>query len=103
MSHGFEQGQATARRKLHPRYMGPVFAFIMSAVFALIMSGVLTAYNLGLVPGFLGLWMRNYGVAWLVAFPTAMIVVPLVRRLVGAIVEMPHGQGRPGGSSAAGR
>lgn len=36
------------------------------------------------VPGFLHLWMRSFGVAFL----TSMAVVPLVRRVVGALVDL---------------
>ena len=102
MRQDLDRGRLVRWRKLHPRHLPLVFAFIMSATFAFIMSGVLTAFNLGLVPGFLGLWMRNYAVAWVVAFPTALVVVPIVRRLVAMVVATPSDQGRPGPSEAVG-
>jgi hypothetical protein len=56
------------------------------------MSGVLLLVNRGFVAGFFTLWLRSFGIAFAVAFPTSMIVVPLARRLVGVIVETPpHG------------
>jgi hypothetical protein len=46
--------------KLHGRRAPVVTAIVMLAFFAFIMSGALTFLDLGLVTGFLGIWMRNH-------------------------------------------
>lgn len=88
-------------RKLDARFAPVLFGVFTSATFALIMSGVLLLVNRGLVENFIGLWMRNFVVAFLVAFPTSIVVVPLVRRVVASIVEAPRPSSRgnsPGSS-----
>jgi hypothetical protein len=34
-------------------------------------------------------WMSAWGLSWMVAFPTLLLVLPLVRRIVGLLVA-PH-------------
>ena len=69
------------------RFEPLVFAFFMSGLMAFVMSGVLTLINLGLVDGFVGLWMRAYVVAWAVAMPCVTLVAPVVRRLTKLTVR----------------
>jgi hypothetical protein len=73
--------------KLQGRHAPIITAVLMSAFFALIMSGVLTFLNLGLVTGFFGIWMRNYALAFCVSVPTAILVMPIVKRLVSHLVD----------------
>jgi hypothetical protein len=54
-----------------------------------IISGVATLRALGWVDGFFGKWMGAWGLSWLIAFPTVLVVFPLVRKIVGVFVEMP--------------
>lgn len=82
-------------RKLHAHYAPVVFGLLTSATFALIMSGVLLLVNRGLVPGFIALWMRSFGIAFIVAFPTSLIVIPIIRRVVGTIVDNPNPHVKP--------
>jgi len=51
------------------------------------MSFVVTLINVGFVDGFIMKWLNAYWRAFLVAFPTIMIVVPLVRKFVGFLVS----------------
>ena len=37
--------------------------------------------------GFVATWMSAWGLSWLVAFPVLLAVMPVVRRIVGLIVE----------------
>lgn len=49
---------------------------------SLIVSGVATLRALGVVPGFFGLWMSAWVSSWLIAFPSVLVMAPVVRRLV---------------------
>lgn len=51
------------------------------------MSGVITLINIGMVSGFLGLWINAFVKAFIVAFPTILLVVPQVRKLVSLLVR----------------
>jgi hypothetical protein len=41
----------------------------------------------GLGPGVLGTWLVSWSVSWAVAYPTMLLVLPWVRRLVAALVH----------------
>ncbi|MBN2964090.1 DUF2798 domain-containing protein [Sulfurospirillum sp. T05] len=69
------------------RYEFLLFAFFMSLFMSFLMSGVITLINIGAVEGFLLLWFLAFVKAFLVAFPTILVVVPQVRKLVGLLIE----------------
>lgn len=69
------------------RYEFLLFAFFMSLFMSFLMSGVITLINIGAVEGFLLLWFLAFVKAFLVTFPTILVVVPQVRKLVGLLVE----------------
>lgn len=61
----------------------------MSMLMAFIMSGVLTLVNLGPVANYISKWMHAFVIAWACAFPAVLLVAPIARRLVAAVVETP--------------
>ena len=75
--------------KIPYKFTPVVFAFLMSMLMAFIMSALLTLVNLGPVPDFLAKWMGAFPIAWICAFPTVLVVSPIVRRLVAHFVEPP--------------
>tara|TARA_Y100001951_G_scaffold26950_1_gene20897 strand:- start:23517 stop:23711 length:195 start_codon:yes stop_codon:yes gene_type:complete len=58
---------------------------------SLIMSGVMSLFisliNVGFIDGIFCLWMKAWGMAFIVAFPCVVVVNPLVRRLVWLVVD----------------
>jgi hypothetical protein len=76
-------------KKLPAKYNAVAFPFALSTLMSFIISGVSTWRALGLVDGFLGKWMMAWGVSWLVAFPTVLLILPIVRKLVALFVEPP--------------
>lgn len=77
------------RQKLPARYNGIAFPFMLSLLMTCIVSGISTVNGIGLVDGLFGKWMQAWGLSWIVAFPTMLFVFPVVRRLVGLVVEPP--------------
>lgn len=71
------------------RYAPIVFGFILSALMSLLVSGVATVRNHGLVDGFAGIWLNAWLPSWAIAFPVVLVVAPLARRAVGALVKAP--------------
>ncbi len=63
-----------------------VTAFLLSVMMTCIVSGLATLLTLGPTPEALWHWPRAWGFSWLVAFPTLLLVLPLVRRAVARIV-----------------
>lgn len=66
---------------LPTRFLPQVQAFLLSGIMSFIMSGAVTLINLGSAPGFFGIWFRAWIVAFVIAFPTVLLVFPVARRL----------------------
>ncbi|HVY07671.1 MAG TPA: DUF2798 domain-containing protein [Burkholderiales bacterium] len=74
-------------RKLPARYAAFVLPLLLSIFMTLIVSLISTLHGVGLAPETLRIWMGAWGLSWIVAFPTLLLVLPLVRRLTFALVE----------------
>ncbi|MBF6135457.1 DUF2798 domain-containing protein [Nocardia otitidiscaviarum] len=78
----------TTSRKLPARYASLVLPLLLSILMTLVVSFISTVNGRGFDAGFLGIWLRAWGVSWLIAFPTLLLVLPLVRRVTAAVVHM---------------
>lgn len=67
-----------------------ILSFLMSGIVA----GIATLRAFGLAPDILNKILHAWMLSYPVAFPSAMIVLPIVRRVVGLVVEQPTPQGR---------
>lgn len=76
-------------KKLPAKYNAVVFPLVLSTLMSFIISGVSTWRALGLMDGFVGKWMTAWSISWLVAFPTVLLILPIVRKLVALFVEPP--------------
>jgi Protein of unknown function (DUF2798) len=72
--------------KLPARYASLVMPLFLSILMTFIVSMVSTLRSIGPVTGFLSIWLGAWGLSWLVAFPTLLFVLPLVRRATAAVV-----------------
>lgn len=72
------------------RYAPVLFPLVMTFFMAGVVSLLLTLVNLGVPPRFLALWLMNWGLAWLFAFPAAMLAIPVARRIVGWLTMAPR-------------
>lgn len=68
------------------KYTHYVFSFFMALLMSCIMSFVITVFNVGLVDNLLFIWLKAWGFAFMVAFPTINVVAPIVRKLVTLVV-----------------
>lgn len=64
-----------------------LFSLILSGLMSLLVSGVSTYRALGLFGDIVSVWMSAWLTAWLIAFPVVLIVAPLARRAVTALVS----------------
>ena len=66
-------------------------ALLMPLTLSLLMSGVVsfiaTLKSVGVVSNLADLWLGAWQVSFLIAFPTLLVVLPLVRRIVSLLVE----------------
>ncbi|MEB8433031.1 MULTISPECIES: DUF2798 domain-containing protein [Cocleimonas] len=72
---------------IHKKYTAVVFSFFMALLMSCFMSFVITLFNVGLIDGILIKWLKAWSFAFLVAFPTVLIVGPIVRRLVALLID----------------
>lgn len=78
---------SSPRRRLPARYGALVMPVVLSILMSLVVSGVSTLKSLGIGPAFVSTWPTAWFLSWLVAFPTLLLVLPLVRWIVGLVVE----------------
>jgi len=72
--------------KLPARYATLVLPFFLTCVMTCVVSGISTLRVAGLGPGVLGTWMVSWAMSWTVAYPTMLLVLPTVKRVVAALV-----------------
>lgn len=77
-------------RKLPARYAGIVMPLLLSVLMTFVVSGISTLRILGPGAAFLRAWPFNWAMSWAIAFPTLLAVLPMVRRLTGALVQSPQ-------------
>ena len=71
----------------HPRLAPVIFGLILTGLMSLIVSGIATVRAVGLPADFLTLWMGAWGMSWMFAFPTVLVVAPVTRRIVDKLVR----------------
>jgi hypothetical protein len=74
-------------KKLPTRFQAPLTTLFVSIMMSCIVSGISTIRAIGLPPDFLHIWMKAWGISWLIAFPCLMVILPLARRLAVAITS----------------
>lgn len=73
--------------KLPARYAPIVGLVVLSLFMTCIVSGISTLRSIGFAPNFFEVWPVAWAMSWCVAFPTLMVVTPLVNRIVAGLVE----------------
>lgn len=66
-----------------------VTPFFLSVLMTFVVSGISTLKALGPTAEFLQTWPLSWALSWIVAFPTLLLVLPVVRRLVALVVAPP--------------
>jgi len=69
------------------KYEHVVFAFFMALLMSCFMSLVISIFNVGWVDGIILIWLKAWGFAFFVAFPTVVLVAPIVRKFVSMLVD----------------
>lgn len=69
------------------KYQRVVFSFFMALLMSCIMSLVISVFNVGLVSNIISIWLRAWGFAFVVAFPTILVVAPIVHKLVAMVLQ----------------
>ncbi|MEW6984146.1 DUF2798 domain-containing protein [Colwelliaceae bacterium 6471] len=64
-----------------------VFSFFMALLMSGIMSFVISVFNVGMVANIITIWLQAWSFAFIVAFPTIIIISPLVHKLVALVLH----------------
>jgi hypothetical protein len=75
-------------RKLPARYAELIRPFLLSIFMTCVVSLVSTLRGVGPVPDLFGIWLGAWVLSWAIAFPTMLLVMPLVRRATAALVDV---------------
>lgn len=73
--------------KLPARYGALVMPLLLSVLMTCIVSAISTIRGVGVTPHFMRVWISAWLLSWLVAFPTLLLVLPVVRRATAAVVR----------------
>ena len=75
--------------KISTRYSNVLFGGMLSVIMVTVISGAVVLVTQGLNPDFPISWLKGFATAWPIAFPTVLIVAPLVRRVVAKLTVPP--------------
>ncbi|MCV2403401.1 DUF2798 domain-containing protein [Marinomonas sp. C2222] len=69
-----------------PRRFTPIlFGGLLSLIMVCVVSAFVLTISQGIQPDFTSVWLKSCLTTWPVAFPTVLVVAPLVRKLVERI------------------
>ena len=77
-------------RRLPSKLAPVIFAGLLSAIMVSIVSAVVLHRHRGFDPLFFRLWWDGFLSAWPIAFPTVLLVAPVVRNIVGRLTMLPN-------------
>lgn len=73
--------------KIPKKYSPLLFALCMSLLFPFVVTFFIVLLNTGFDAHFFYRWMKSYVVTIVIAFPTILLVAPLIRKFVDSITE----------------
>ena len=65
-----------------PRFAPILFGLLLSGSMSFIVSGVATFRAIGWTPAFITLWLTSWVFSWAVAFPSVLVMRPVVQWIV---------------------
>ena len=63
-----------------------VFSMVMGAMMIAIMTFVISLVNVGWDTHFLGVWLKAFGIAYVVGVPVIFFLAPVARKLTGRLL-----------------
>lgn len=73
--------------KLPARFGSIVMSLLLSIFMTCIVSMISTFRGIGADPNFLRIWLGAWALSWVIAFPTLLVALPIVRRATLALVR----------------
>jgi len=76
-------------QKLPARFNGIIMPLLLSIFMTCIVSCISTLKSLGLEHFQIMLWLSAWGLSWLIAFPSLLLALPIVKKLTALLVTQP--------------
>ncbi len=73
--------------KISKKYEPFIFTLIMSFGLGLFISLIFVMILTGLEDGFIFRWIKSFGMAFAIAFPTSLVFGPIAKKLTMLIIE----------------
>ena len=67
------------------KYEFLTFSLLVTFFMSFVISGVLVVVNLGFIENFFSVWANAWWKAWIVAFPSVLFIIPMVRKIMTLI------------------
>jgi hypothetical protein len=64
-----------------------IFALMMGIITTAIISFTLISVNIGYTEKFLKIWLKPWGMAYIVAIPAILIIGPMIQKLVDRLLN----------------
>lgn len=64
-----------------------VFLTLMILIMTIVVSFIGTYVNFGFESGFAMLWMKSWGIAFISAWPVAVLIAPVIKKFVSKNVK----------------
>jgi hypothetical protein len=80
------------KKKLPAKYASVLVPFFLSMIMTCLVCFINIVRLVGLNEGFVSKWFAGWMMAWLISFPTVLVVLPLVKKMLSYIVEIPKDQ-----------
>jgi len=66
-----------------------VFSLVMGATMVFLMTFVITLINVGWVENFFQMWIKAFGIAYVIVVPVIFFLAPMARKITGRLLGMP--------------
>lgn len=76
-------------KKLPARFNGIVMPLLLSIFMTCIVSCISTLKSLGFEHFQFLLWLSAWGLSWIIAFPSLLLALPVVKKLTALFVTQP--------------
>ncbi|MDD9315645.1 DUF2798 domain-containing protein [Acinetobacter lactucae] len=74
-------------KKLPHRYTSIVLPLLLSIIMTFVVSMISTLRSLGFEQFSINVWMSAWAISWLIAFPTLLFILPIVRKITAMLVQ----------------
>jgi hypothetical protein len=73
--------------KIHKKHEGKITLIVMVFCMTMVLTFVRTVKDVGMEPNFITEWVKSWGFSYVVALPTVMVIMPVIKRTISKFIE----------------